>query len=148
MSNQNNLAGMNFSKIPLEKMNHMNSNTLMEVLGIEYVEAGENYICARMPVDKRTHQPMGLLHGGASAALVETIGSLGSALICDLSKEYPVGLEVNTNHIGGIQEGAVIGKGILIHQGKKTHIWQVEIREEDSDRLIAIGRLTVMIIQK
>ncbi len=139
---------MNFSKIPLEKMNHMNSNTLMEVLGIEYIEAGENYICARMPVDKRTHQPMGLLHGGASAALVETIGSLGSAMICDLSKEYPVGLEVNTNHIGGVKEGSVIGKGVLIHQGKKTHVWQVDIHEEQSLRLIATGRLTVMIIQK
>jgi len=139
---------MNFSNIPLEKMNQMNSNTLMEVLGMEYIEAGENYICARMPVDKRTHQPMGLLHGGASAALVETIGSLGSALICDLSKEYPVGLEVNTNHIGGVNTGYVLGKGILVHQGKKTHVWQVDITEESSNRLIATGRLTVMIIQK
>jgi 1,4-dihydroxy-2-naphthoyl-CoA hydrolase len=139
---------MNFNNIPLEKMNQMNSNTLMEVLGIEYVEAGENYICASMPVDKRTHQPMGLLHGGASATLVETIGSLGSAMICDLSIEYPVGLEVNTNHIGGVKEGKVIGKGLLVHQGKKTHVWQVDIREEISQRMIATGRLTVMIIQK
>lgn len=139
---------MNFSKIPLEKMNQMNSNTLMEVLGIEYIDAGEDFIVARMPVDHRTHQPMGLLHGGASAALVETIGSLGSALICDLSKEYPVGLEVNTNHVGGVKAGNVIGKGVLVHQGKKTHVWQVDIREESSDRLIATGRLTVMIIQK
>ena len=91
---------------------------------------------------------MGLLHGGASAALVETIGSLGSAMICDLSKEYPVGLEVNTNHIGGVKEGSVIGKGVLIHQGKKTHVWQVDIHEEQSQRHIATGRLTVMIIQK
>ena len=139
---------MNFNNIPLEKMNQMNSNTLMEVLGIEYVEAGENYICASMPVYKRRHQPMGLLHGGASATLVETIGSLGSAMICDLSIEYPVGLEVNTNHIGGVKEGKVIGKGLLIHQGKKTHVWQVDIREEISQRMIATGRLTVMIIQK
>jgi 1,4-dihydroxy-2-naphthoyl-CoA hydrolase len=139
---------MDFSKVPLDKMNQMNSNTLMEVLGIEYIEAGENYICASMSVDKRTHQPMGLLHGGASAALVETIGSLGSALICDLAVEYPVGLEVNTNHIGGIKEGIVVGKGVLVHQGKKTHVWQVDIREEKSERLIATGRLTVMIIQK
>ena len=126
----------------------MNKNTLMETLGIECVEIGADYVISRMPVDHRTQQPMGLLHGGASAALVETIGSLGSAIICDLSKEYPVGLEVNTNHIGGVKEGSVIGKGVLIHQGKKTHVWQVDIHEEQSQRRIATGRLTVMIIQK
>ena len=129
-------------------MNQMNSNTLMEVLGIEYVEAGENYICARMPVDKRTHQPMGLLHGGASAALIESIGSMGSTLLIDLSKEAPVGIEINANHIGGVKSGTVKGIGKIVHAGKRTHLWQVDIFDTATDKLVCTGRLTVMIVPK
>lgn len=131
-----------------EVLNQMNPNTLMESLGIEFLSGGLDTLEARMPVDTRTHQPMGLLHGGASAALIESIGSLGSALLCDLSKEYPVGLEVNANHIGGLTSGFVVGYGKLIHHGKKTHVWQVDIKEETSDRLICSGRLTVMVVSK
>ena len=139
---------MDFSKFTTEQLNKMNSNTLMETLGIEFLESGIDYIKAKMPVDHRTHQPMGLLHGGASAALIESIGSLGSALMCDLKMEYPVGLEVNANHVGGVKAGNVIGIGKLVHGGKKTHVWQVDIHDEETNKLICTGRLTVMIITK
>lgn len=130
----------------LKKVNALNKNTLMEVLGMECIEIGDDYIKASMPVDRRTHQPMGLLHGGASAALIESIGSMGSALILDLSKEAPVGVEVNANHVGGLRQGRVIATGKLVHNGKRTHVWQVDIHDEASEKLICTGRLTVMII--
>ncbi|MFN5845691.1 MAG: hotdog fold thioesterase, partial [Flavobacteriia bacterium] len=88
---------MPFKNISIEEINRFNKNTLMEVLGIECVEIGEDYIVSTMPVDHRTHQPMGLLHGGANAALIESIGSMGSTLLLNLEKEFPVGLEVNAN---------------------------------------------------
>ncbi len=118
----------------------------MERLGIEFVELGENYVIATMPVDQRTHQPMGLLHGGASAALIESIGSMGSTLLLDLSKEIPVGLEVNANHVSGIKEGFVRAVGKIIHAGKKTHLWQVDVFDGTTGRLVCTGRLTVMVI--
>jgi 1,4-dihydroxy-2-naphthoyl-CoA hydrolase len=139
---------MELKQVPLAVINGMNKNTLMEQLGIECVELGKNYVVSRMPVDQRTHQPMGLLHGGASAALIESIGSMGSTLLIDLDKQQPVGLEINCNHIGGIKSGFVIATGKIIHAGKRTHLWQVDIHEEGSNRLICTGRLTVMIIDK
>jgi 1,4-dihydroxy-2-naphthoyl-CoA hydrolase len=125
----------------------MNKNTMMEALGVEYIEVTEGFVSARMPVDKRTHQPVGLLHGGASAALVETLGSMGSALLVDPNEFNVTGIEVNTNHVKGVREGWVIGKGKIIHQGKSTHIWNVDIFNEQ-DELVATGRLTVLIIPK
>ena len=139
---------MTLKQVPLALINSMNKNTLMEVLGIECIELGRDYVKSRMPVDKRTHQPMGLLHGGASAALIESIGSMGSTLLIDLEKHQPVGLEINCNHIRGIKEGFVIATGKIIHCGSKSHIWQVDIHEEGTDKLICTGRLTVMIIEK
>lgn len=126
----------------------MNKNTLMEALGIECVEIGSDYIISRMPVDHRTHQPMGLLHGGASMALIESIGSMGSTLLIDLEKEVPVGLEINANHVSGIRSGYVRAVGKIIHAGNRTHIWQVDIHNEENNKLVCTGRLTVMIIQK
>ena len=137
---------MLFKTNDLKKVNALNKNTLMEVLGMECIEIGDDYIKASMPVDRRTHQPMGLLHGGASAALIESIGSMGSALILDLSKEAPVGVEVNANHVGALRQGRVIATGKLVHNGKRTHVWQVDIHDEASEKLICTGRLTVMII--
>lgn len=118
----------------------------MEQLGIECIELGDDYVVSRMPVDQRTHQPMGLLHGGASAALIESIGSMGSTLLLDITKQHPVGIEINANHVGGIRSGNVIAKGKIIHAGKRTHLWQVDIHQEDSEKLICTGRLTVMIV--
>ena len=127
---------MDFSQFSLDTMNRMSKNTLMQTLDITFVEAGDDYIVATMPVDHRTHQPIGLLHGGASAALIETIGSLGSALLCDLSKEHPVGVEVNANHVGGVKSGLVKGIGKLVHGGKRSHVWQVDIFSEETQKLI------------
>jgi len=132
--------------VPLDLINSMNKNTLMEQLGIECIELGDDYVVSRMPVDQRTHQPMGLLHGGASAALIESIGSMGSTLLLDITKQHPVGIEINANHVGGIRSGNVIAKGKIIHAGKRTHLWQVDIHQEDSEKLICTGRLTVMIV--
>jgi 1,4-dihydroxy-2-naphthoyl-CoA hydrolase len=101
-----------------------------------------------MPVDARNHQPMGLLHGGASVALIESIGSMGSSLLLDLEKEYPVGLEVNANHVGGIKSGMVKAIGKIVHAGKKTHVWQVDVFDYETNKMVATGRLTVLIIQK
>lgn len=120
----------------------------MEHLGIEVTEIGADYIVGTMPVDHRTHQPLGILHGGASVALIESLGSVGSSLIVDLNERYPVGLEVNANHIGGMREGFVQARAQIVHAGKSTHIWSVDVREPVSGRLICTGRLTVMIVDK
>jgi 1,4-dihydroxy-2-naphthoyl-CoA hydrolase len=134
--------------ITLEKINQFNKNTLMETLSMECVEIGEDYLVIQMPVDSKVHQPMGLLHGGASAALIESIGSMGSALLCDLSKEAPVGLEINANHIGSIKSGVVKAIGKIIHKGKRTHVWSVDVFDVSNEKLICTGRLTVMIITR
>jgi 1,4-dihydroxy-2-naphthoyl-CoA hydrolase len=139
---------MQFRKIDLDTINAFNKGTLMETLGIQCVEIGEDYIVSTMPVNSTTHQPMGLLHGGASAALIESIGSMGSTLLIDLSKEAPVGLEINANHIGSIKSGLVKGVGKVVHAGKKTHVWQVDIFDDATNKLICTGRLTVMIIER
>lgn len=142
------MKAIKWNTTDLTQINSFNRNTMMELLDIQCIEMGEDYIVATMPVDHRTHQPMGLLHGGASAALIESIGSIGSALLCDLTKEYPVGLEINANHIGGIKSGTVKAIGRIIHAGKRTHVWQVDIYDQESNKLICTGRLTVMIVQK
>lgn len=139
---------MQFKNVSLEEINAFNRNTLMEVLDIKCIEIGPDYIVSTMPVDHRTHQPMGLLHGGASAALIESIGSMGSTLLLDLEKEYPVGLEVNANHVGGIKSGSVKAIGKIVHAGKRTHLWQVDIFDEMTSKLICTGRLTIMVIQR
>ena len=139
---------MKLKQVPLEQINAMNKNTMMETLGIRCEEIGDDYVIATMPVDHRTHQPMGLLHGGASAALIETIGSMGSVLLIDPEKYAPVGLEINANHLGGVRSGSVRAKGTVIHAGKRTHVWQVDIRDESTDKLVCTGRLTVMIIER
>lgn len=139
---------MKLKNVPLELINSKSNNTLVATLGIECIEIGENFIVLKMPVDRRTHQPMGILHGGASAALIETVGSMGSTLLIDLKKEVPVGLEINCNHVRSVKSGFVLATGTLVHCGRRTHVWQVNIHEEGTKRLICTGRLTVMIIEK
>ena len=138
---------MDFTQFTLEEVNALNKNTLMEVLGIECVELGVNSIKFKMPVDARTHQPMGILHGGASAALIETVGSFGSFLMADPKNERPVGLSINAEHIRAVRNGNVIATGTLIHPGGSTHIWQVNINEETTEQLVCTGRLTIMRIK-
>ena len=122
----------------------MSKNTLLEVLDIQVTELGDDYLKATMPVDKRTHQPMGLLHGGATAALIESMGSIGSSLIVDIRKHGIVGIEINANHIRGVKEGIVTGTAKVVHAGRKTHVWQVDVHNEEN-KLVCTGRLTVMI---
>jgi 1,4-dihydroxy-2-naphthoyl-CoA hydrolase len=131
----------------VELANSLNKNTLMEQLGIEYTAIGENFIHARMPVDHRTHQPMGLLHGGASAALAESMGSVGSYLLIDREKQGVVGIEVNANHLRSARKGFVTAEGNLIHRGKTLHVWDIKIMDE-RQKVVSICRLTNMIIKK
>jgi 1,4-dihydroxy-2-naphthoyl-CoA hydrolase len=137
---------MKLRQVPLEQINAFRKNTLMEALDIRCVELGDDYIVATMPVDHRTHQPMGLLHGGASAALIESIGSMGSTLLIDLEKEAPVGIEINANHLGGMRSGTVKAIGKLVHGGKRTHVWQVDLYDHETERHVCTGRLTIMIV--
>jgi 1,4-dihydroxy-2-naphthoyl-CoA hydrolase len=121
--------------------------TLASHLGIEFVEIGEDFLRARMPVDDRTRQPFGLLHGGASVALAESLGSIGAALVVDREKFQCVGQEINANHIRGVKEGFVIGTARPIHLGRRSHVWDIRIVDEQ-DRLVCISRLTVAIIER
>ena len=139
---------MPLKKLPLETVNGWSRNTLMQTLVIECLEIGDDFLVARMPVDARTHQPMGLLHGGASMALIESIGSMASSLLLDLDREQPVGLEINANHVRAVTSGYVRGTGKLVHGGKRTHLWQVDIHEEVTGKLVCTGRLTVMVVPK
>lgn len=133
-------------KVDIELINKMGRNTLMEVLDMKCIEVGDDYLVATMPVNHKTHQPMGLLHGGASAALIESIGSMGSSLLLDLEKEVPVGLEINANHVGGMKSGLLKAIGKIVHAGKRTHVWQVDLFDDSNDKLICTGRLTVMVV--
>ncbi len=139
---------MKLRQVPLEQIESLFKNTMMETLGIRCIELGDDYVVATMPVDKRTHQPMGLLHGGASAALIESIGSMGSVLLIDIEKEAPVGLEINANHLGGMKSGLVKAIGKIVHAGRRTHVWQVDLFDDSNDKLICTGRLTVMIVPR
>lgn len=132
-------------KVPIEELNKINKNTIMEVLGIEYLELGGDYITAKMPVDKRTHQPVGSLHGGASVVLIESIGSLGSYLIAQQHGKGALGLEVNANHVRAVRSGFVFCKAKIVHCGRKTHVWTAEVRDEN-DKLVCSGRLTTMVM--
>lgn len=120
---------------------------MVDHLGIEFLEVGDDFISARMPVDHRTHQPMGLLHGGASVALAETLGSVASSILVDMNKYFCVGLEINANHIKSARNGYVTGKASPIHVGKKTHVWDIKI-SNDADELVCVSRLTVAVIKK
>jgi 1,4-dihydroxy-2-naphthoyl-CoA hydrolase len=122
-------------------------NTMVEYLGIKFTEVGENFIKASMPVDHRTHQPYGLLHGGASASLAETLGSVASALVIDREKFICVGIEINANHIRSVRSGWVIGTCSPVHIGSTTHVWDIQIHDENN-KLICVSRLTVAILKK
>lgn len=115
-------------------------------LGIEFTAIGEDYIAAKMPVDHRTHQPFGLLHGGASCVLAETLGSVAGSLTVEYGKEIVVGLEINANHIRSAKSGFVYGKTTPIHIGKSTQVWEIKITNEEG-KLICISRLTLAVKQ-
>ena len=122
-------------------------NTLVEHLGIEFIELGDDYLTARMPVDHRTVQPMGLLHGGASVALAETLGSSGAYLCVDPAKYVVVGLEINANHVRAVRDGWVTGTARPLHRGKTTQLWEIRITDA-ADKLVCISRLTMAVLDK
>ena len=133
--------------ITLSDIANFGNNTLGAHLGMEFVEIGEDYLRMKMPVDERTRQPYGLLHGGASVALAETLGSIASALVVDHTKMMCVGLEINANHVRSAKEGFVFGTCKPVHLGGSTHVWDIRITDA-SDRLICISRLTVAILKR
>jgi 1,4-dihydroxy-2-naphthoyl-CoA hydrolase len=135
------------SGITLEVLNKLSTNTMVDHLGITYTAIGADYLEAKMPVDHRTHQPLGLLHGGASVALAETLGSVAAMCCLDTNLQYPVGLEINANHIKSVREGFVTGVVKPIHIGKKTHVWEINISTEKNE-LVCISRITIAIIDK
>lgn len=133
--------------LTLEMLNSLGANTLAASLGIEFTEIGADYLSAKMPVDHRTHQPFGLLHGGASVALAETLGSVAAQYCVDQKLQYCVGLEINANHIKGVKSGFVYGTTRPVHVGKKTHVWEIKIVNEQAE-LVCISRITIAVIDK
>ncbi len=131
----------------LEKLNEQAKLTLLEQLDIKFIEVGDDYIVATMPVDHRTVQPAGLLHGGASAALAESLGSFGAYLTVDARQYDCVGIEINANHVRAKTDGHVTGTARPIHQGRTTQVWDIRIVDE-RDRLVCASRLTVAVVNK
>ena len=123
------------------------SNTLIDHLGMQIVELSETKAVATMPVDKRTHQPFGVLHGGASVALAETIASIGTYNLIDKENEICVGLEINANHVRGKKDGTVTAIGTVLHRGKSTMVWDIKIVDEE-EKLICVSRCTMAILKK
>lgn len=129
----------------LEMINHLCKNTMMEHLGIEYIEVSEGRLVAKMPVDHRTIQPMKRLHGGASMALAESVGSAGSITLVDPAKFNVLGVEISGSHVATTSENEVFGIGTLVHHGKTSHVWEIRI-EDKKGKLISICRLTNRIV--
>lgn len=135
----------NASKM-LDELNNTCKNSLIENLGIKFVQISDNEIVATMPVDNRTMQPMQILHGGAVMALAETLGGAGSFAIIDRSKFYAVGIEINANHVSSVNSGFVTGTGKLLHKGKRTHVWEVMVKDQN-ENLVSVCRITNMILE-
>lgn len=133
--------------LSLADLLHLGKGTMAEHIGIEWAEAGDSFLKAKMPVDHRTNQPYGLLHGGASCVLAETVGSVASAMVIDHSRFYCVGLEINANHIRSAKEGFVTATATPVHIGANTHVWDIRIHDS-AGKLICISRLTVAIIER
>jgi 1,4-dihydroxy-2-naphthoyl-CoA hydrolase len=136
-----------FKPFSIDDLNAYQQQTLVSHLGIRYVEVGEDFLSAVMPVDQRTKQPAGILHGGASVALAETLGSTGANMVLDREKKLAVGLEINANHIRAMREGAVRGTARPLHLGGSTQVWEIRITDE-KDRLVCMSRITMAVLDK
>lgn len=135
-------------ELSIEKLNKLSESTMVDHIGIVFTEIGKNYITAEMPVDQRTVQPYRILHGGASLVLAETLASVASNVMVDNSKYSCIGIEINANHIKSVKEGRkVTGKALPVHMGKKTHVWSIEIRNQEG-QLVCISRITIAILDK
>ncbi|QIK80827.1 hotdog fold thioesterase [Lysobacter sp. HDW10] len=132
--------------VTLEELNALSRNTLMVPLGIRFTEIGPDFLRGTMPVDARTHQPYGLLHGGASAALAETLGSTAAGM-CVGEGEGVVGIEINANHLSGVREGLVTGTARPLHVGRSTQVWEIRI-EDEAGKLVCVSRLTLAVIRR
>lgn len=131
----------------LQLCNEWSKNTLMETLEIEYIDAGEDFLVATMPVNSRVHQPMGLLHGGASVALAESVGSAASIMFVNPEKSEVRGIEISANHLKAKKEGVVTATARIIHKGASIHLWEIKIVDEDQ-KLISLCKLTNMILPR
>lgn len=131
----------------LQRLNASSRNTLMETIGITYTAVGEDFLEARMDVSPVVHQPMGILHGGASAALAESVGSAASALQLDLDRQFAVGMALDIQHLKSVRSGAVTARAEAIHLGRSTHLWDIRLRDEQ-DRTIAVSRLSMMVLDR
>ena len=131
----------------IKRINDGIKNTMTSTIGIEITDIGDDFICGKMPVDERTIQPFGLLHGGASAALAETLGSIAGGIKVYQNNETVVGIEINANHLKSARDGWVYGKATPIRIGRKIQVWNIEITNESND-LICVSRLTLAVIPK
>lgn len=131
----------------LEYCNAFSKNTLMETLNIEFIDAGEGLLVAKMPVNSAVHQPMGLLHGGASVALAESVGSAASHFFINDKEQEIRGIEISANHLKSIREGFVFGTARIIHKGKSLHLWEIKITDEEGN-LVTLCKLTNMVLTK
>ena len=136
-----------FKEYSLKEIAAVCKSTMVNHIGIDFIEISENSLVATMPVDERTKQPAGLLHGGASVALAETLGSIASWMVIDSSSNQAVGLEINANHLRAQTSGMVTGRVLPIHIGRRTHIWEIKITGSDG-KLACVSRLTVAVIDK
>lgn len=129
----------------LARINGWSANTMMETLGIRLTAIGDDWLQGTMPVDHRTHQPFGLLHGGASVVLAETLGSTAAMLTLDPAREVAVGLDINANHVRGVRSGSVTGTARMLHLGRTTQVWEIRIESEEG-ALVCISRLTMAVV--
>ena len=134
------------TKDKTRKINEFNAKTMVGHIGIEIMEVGENFVSGRMPVDERTTQPYGLLHGGASVAFAESLGSLAGSFHVDLEKEAVVGIEINANHLKSVRSGWVYGKATPVKIGKRIQVWNINITNEDKED-VCISRLTLAVVK-
>lgn len=131
----------------LETCKKLSKNTLMETLEIEFIDAGEDFLTAKMPVNPRVHQPMGLLHGGASVALAESVGSAASIMFINPELQEVRGIEISANHLKSKREGTVFGTAKIIHKGRSIHLWEIRIVDEN-DNLISLCKLSNMVLPR
>ncbi len=131
----------------LRKIEERTGNTMVSTIGIEITDFGEEYLSGKMPVDDRTKQPFGLLHGGASVAFAETLGSMGAGMHVDLENYSVVGIEINSSHLKAMKEGWVYGKAVPIRIGRKIQVWDIDIKDE-KDNMVCKSRLTLAVIKK
>ena len=139
---------MTFDKnIIIDKCNELSKNTLMQTLEIEFIDAGEDFLVAKMPVNSRVHQPMGLLHGGASVVLAESVGSAASMLFVNFNDREVRGIEISANHVKAKRDGIIFGTARIIHKGRSIHLWEIKITDEENN-LISLCKLTNMVLPR